>query len=69
MSYMALYRKWRPATFDEVRGQDAIVRTLKNQIIFRFFVNFFQNIPCLRFKCYSLGITFFIICKKKKTNF
>ena len=34
MSYMALYRKWRPATFDEVRGQDAIVRTLKNQIIY-----------------------------------
>ena len=32
MSYTALYRKWRPMTFDEVRGQDAIVRTLKNQI-------------------------------------
>ena len=33
MSYMALYRKWRPRDFDEVRGQDAIVRTLRNQII------------------------------------
>ena len=33
MSYMALYRKFRPQTFDEVRGQDAIVTTLKNQII------------------------------------
>lgn len=32
MSYMALYRKWRPQDFDEVRGQDAIVRTLRNQI-------------------------------------
>ena len=33
MSYLALYRKFRPQTFDEVRGQDAIVTTLKNQII------------------------------------
>lgn len=32
MSYTALYRKWRPAGFDEVKGQDAIVKTLKNQI-------------------------------------
>ena len=32
MSYVALYRKWRPRTFDEVRGQDAVCRTLKNQI-------------------------------------
>ncbi len=32
MSYQALYRKWRPRTFDDVKGQDAIVRTLKNQI-------------------------------------
>ena len=35
MSYMALYRKWRPQDFDEVRGQDAIVRTLRNQIIYQ----------------------------------
>ena len=27
-----LYRKYRPKTFDDVRGQDAIVRTLKNQV-------------------------------------
>ena len=33
MSYTALYRKWRPKDFTEVRGQDAIVTTLKNQII------------------------------------
>ena len=32
MSYQALYRKWRPVTFDEVKGQDAIITTLKNQI-------------------------------------
>lgn len=32
MSYTALYRKWRPTSFEEVRGQDHIVRTLKNQI-------------------------------------
>ncbi len=34
MSYMALYRKWRPNDFDEVQGQDAIVQTLRNQIIY-----------------------------------
>lgn len=33
MSYTALYRKWRPDKFTDVRGQDAIVTTLKNQII------------------------------------
>lgn len=32
MSYTALYRKFRPATFEEVKGQDHIVTTLKNQI-------------------------------------
>ncbi len=32
MSYVALYRKFRPDTFDEVKGQDHIVTTLKNQI-------------------------------------
>jgi DNA polymerase-3 subunit gamma/tau len=32
MAYQALYRKWRPKTFDDVKGQEAIVRTLKNQI-------------------------------------
>lgn len=30
--YLALYRKYRPKTFDEVIGQDHIVTTLKNQI-------------------------------------
>lgn len=33
MSYMALYRKWRPDSFEEVKGQDHIVTTLKNQIV------------------------------------
>ena len=32
MSYMALYRKWRPRDFDGVVGQDPIVTALKNQI-------------------------------------
>ena len=32
MSYTALYRKFRPTSFDEVKGQDHIVQTLKNQI-------------------------------------
>lgn len=32
MGYIALYRKWRPKTFDDVIGQDHIVKTLKNQI-------------------------------------
>ncbi len=30
--YQALYRKYRPSTFDEVVGQDIIIRTLKNAI-------------------------------------
>ncbi len=32
-AYQALYRKYRPSTFEDVRGRDAIVRTLKNQIV------------------------------------
>lgn len=32
MSYTALYRKFRPREFEDVKGQDAIVTTLKNQI-------------------------------------
>ncbi|MBE5937581.1 MAG: DNA polymerase III subunit gamma/tau [Lachnospiraceae bacterium] len=32
MSYTALYRKFRPANFGEVRGQEHIVTTLKNQL-------------------------------------
>ncbi len=32
MSYQALYRKWRPQTFEDVKGQEHIVKTLKNQI-------------------------------------
>lgn len=32
MGYTALYRKFRPDTFEDVKGQDHIVKTLKNQI-------------------------------------
>ncbi|MCM1258777.1 MAG: DNA polymerase III subunit gamma/tau [Roseburia sp.] len=32
MSYTALYRKFRPQEFVDVKGQDAVVTTLKNQI-------------------------------------
>lgn len=32
MSYTALYRKFRPATFEDVKGQEHIVTTLRNQI-------------------------------------
>ncbi len=33
MNHVALYRKYRPKTFDEVIGQDHIVKTLQNQIM------------------------------------
>ncbi len=32
MNYIALYRKYRPANFEEVSGQDVIVKILKNSI-------------------------------------
>lgn len=32
MSYTAMYRKFRPSKFEDVKGQDHIVTTLKNQI-------------------------------------
>ncbi|MBQ8526815.1 MAG: DNA polymerase III subunit gamma/tau [Clostridia bacterium] len=32
MAYQALYRKWRPLTFDDVIGQSHITDTLKNEI-------------------------------------
>ena len=31
--YQALYRKYRPKTFDDVAGQEIIIRTLKNAVI------------------------------------
>ena len=31
--HLALYRKFRPKSFDEVIGQDAIVNSLKNQVV------------------------------------
>ena len=33
MSYTALYRRWRSRTFDEIKGQDAITASFKNQIM------------------------------------
>ncbi len=33
VAYQALYRKWRPQTFDDVIGQNHIVSTLKNEIL------------------------------------
>ncbi len=32
MAYQALYRKWRPDNFGDVKGQDHIVTTLRNQV-------------------------------------
>ena len=32
MSYVALYRKFRPRTFEEVKGQEHVTRTLRNQV-------------------------------------
>ena len=32
MSYVAIYRKFRPQTFKQVKGQESIVQTLQNQI-------------------------------------
>ena len=31
--YQALYRKWRPKTFDDVVGQEHITETLKKQVM------------------------------------
>ncbi|MBO4288637.1 MAG: DNA polymerase III subunit gamma/tau, partial [Lachnospiraceae bacterium] len=32
MAYTALYRKWRPKEFGDVKGQGPIMTTLKNQV-------------------------------------
>jgi len=32
MAYQALYRQWRPMTFEQVIGQEAVVKTLRRQI-------------------------------------
>lgn len=32
MAYQALYRKWRPKTFSDMVGQEAVVETLRNQV-------------------------------------
>ena len=33
MAYMALYRKFRPLKFSDMVGQEAITKTLRNQIM------------------------------------
>ena len=33
MSYIALYRKFRPQTFEQIKGQDHVVTALRNQLI------------------------------------
>ena len=33
LSYTALYRRWRSRTFDEIKGQDGITASFKNQIM------------------------------------
>ena len=33
MSYQVLYRAWRPDTFSEICGQDAVTRTLRRQVV------------------------------------
>ena len=32
MAYLSLYRKWRPQTFEDVVGQQHVVRTLVNAL-------------------------------------
>ncbi len=32
MEYQALYRKWRPLTFDDIVGQNHIAQTIKNEV-------------------------------------
>ena len=32
MTYLAIARKYRPATFDEIVGQEHVTRTLRNAI-------------------------------------
>ena len=34
MAYLALYRKYRPRSFDEIVGQQAVVKALRNQVKF-----------------------------------
>ena len=33
MAYLALYRKYRPTSFDEVFGQDNIVKIIQNAVV------------------------------------
>ena len=32
MAYLALYREWRPQTFEKITGQDHVIRTLRNAV-------------------------------------
>ena len=33
MHYLALYRKYRPTSFDEMVGQDKVVSVIRNEIL------------------------------------
>ena len=33
MAYQALYRRYRPAWFDDFVGQEAVIRTLRSQVM------------------------------------
>jgi len=33
MTYLALYRKWRPQLFEQIVGQEHITKTLQNALI------------------------------------
>jgi len=33
MSYQALYRKYRPKTFEDFVGQEAVIKTLRGQVM------------------------------------
>jgi hypothetical protein len=46
MSHQAIYRRFRPKTFDDVLGQEHVTRTLKNQIMTNNFPSLFVILSC-----------------------
>ena len=66
MAYTALYRKWRPARFEDVRGQEHIVRTLKNQIISEISCELpFNTLISIEIPCYVQAWTLCFLYSKK----